>query len=85
MSLQVIILTFIYAANKWIKTFHIHSKIRTMLRKKLNVFTSRVYKEMAPGNRRLHLEHAWSVKANLKQNNANIFGDDLAGNLTTGQ
>ena len=56
-----------------------------MLRKKLNVFTSRVYKEMTPGNKRLHLEHAWSVKANLKQNNANIFGDDLAGNLTTGQ
>ena len=31
-SLQVIVLIFIYAVNKWIKTFHIHSKMRAMLR-----------------------------------------------------
>ena len=37
-----------------------------MLRKKLNVFTSQVHKEMTPGNERLHFEHVWSIKANLK-------------------
>ena len=56
-----------------------------MLRKKLNVFTSHVHKEMTPGNSRLHFEHVRSLKANLKQYNANIFGDGLARNPTTGR
>ena len=34
LSPQVTVLTFIYAVNKWIKTFHIHSKVRKMLQKK---------------------------------------------------
>ena len=53
-----------------------------MLRKKLNVFTSHAHSEMTPGNKRLHFEHARSLKANLK---VNIFGDGLAANLTTGR
>ena len=48
--------TDIYAVNKWIKTSHIHCKMRKMLRKKLKVFTSQVHKEMTPGNKRLHFE-----------------------------
>ena len=31
------------------KTSHIHRKVRTMLQKKLNVFTSQVHKEMTSG------------------------------------
>ena len=42
-SPQVIIMTFIYVVNKWIQTSHIHSKVRTTLRKKLDVFTSHVH------------------------------------------
>ena len=56
-----------------------------MLRKKLNVFTSHVHKVMTPGNSWLHFEHVRSRKANLKQYNANIFGDGLASNPTTGR
>ena len=52
-----------------------------MLRKKLNVFTSQVHKEMTPGNKRLHFEHARSLKAILKQYNINIFRDGPARNL----
>ena len=85
LSLQVIVLAFVYAVNKWIKTSHIHSKVGAMLRKKLNVFTSHAHSEMTPGNKRLHFEHARSLKANLKQYNVNIFGDGLAANLTTGR
>ena len=85
LSPQVIILTFIYAVNKWIKTSHIHSKVRTMLRKKLNVFNSQVHREMTPGNKRLHFEHAPILKAKFKQYNVNIFGDGPARNLTTGR
>ena len=59
------VLTFIYAVCKWIKSTPIHSKVRTMLWKKLNVFTSQVHKEMAPGNKRWRFEHARSLKANL--------------------
>ena len=77
--------TAIDAVNKWIKTSHIHSKIRTMLRKNLKVFTSQVHKEMTPGNKRLHFEHVRSLKAKLKQNNVNIFRGGPAGNLTTGR
>ena len=65
LSLQVIVLAFVYAVNKWIKTSHIHSKVGAMLRKKLNVFTSHAHSEMTPGNKRLHFEHARSLKANL--------------------
>ena len=57
--------TDIYAVSKWIKSTPIHSKVRTMLWKKLNVFTSQVHKEMAPGNKRWRFEHARSLKANL--------------------
>ena len=77
--------TAIYAVNKWIKTSHIHSKMRTMLRKSLKVFTSQVHKEMTPGNKRLHFEHVRSLKAELKQNNVNIFRGGPARNLTTGR
>ena len=59
--------------------------MRTMLRKKLNLFTSQVHKEMTPGNKRLHFEHVRSLKAKLKQNNVNIFRGGPAGNLTTGR
>ena len=40
---------------------------------------------MTPGNSWLHFEHVRSRKANLKQYNANIFGDGLASNPTTGR
>ena len=56
-----------------------------MLRKKLNVFTSQVHKEMRPGNKRLYFEDAWSLKANLKQYKFNSFGDGSARILTTGR
>ena len=67
--------------KKWIKASDIYSKVRTMLRKKLNVFTSQVHKEMIPGNKRLHFEHVWSIKAILKQYNINILRDGPARNL----
>ena len=44
-----------------------------MLRKKLNIFASQVYKEMTPGNKKLHFEHARSLKANLKQYDVNTL------------
>ena len=40
---------------------------------------------MTPGKKRLHFQHAWSLQANLKQYNVNIFGDGPARNLTTGR
>ena len=40
--------THIYSVNKWIKISHIHCKMRTMLGKKLKVFTLQVHKEMTP-------------------------------------
>ena len=55
-----------------------------MLRKKLNLFTSQVHKEMTPGNKRLHFEHAHNLKASFEQNNVNIFGDGPGRNLKTG-
>ena len=77
--------TDMYAVNKWIKkTSHIHSKMRTMLRRKLKVFTLQVHKEVTPGNKRLHFEHVRSLEAKLKQYNVSIFGDGSARNLTTG-
>ena len=56
-----------------------------MLWRKLSVFISQFHEEMTTGNKRLHFEHARSLKANLKQYNVNIFGDSLARNLTTGR
>ena len=40
---------------------------------------------MTPGNKRLHFEHVRSLKAELKQNNVNIFRGGPAINLTTGR
>ena len=65
-SPQVIVLIFVYAVCKWIKTLYFHSKVRTLLEKKLNVSISQIHKEMTLGNKRLHFEHAWSLKASLK-------------------
>ena len=44
LSPQVVVLMFIYAVSIWIKTSHIHSKVRIILSKKLNVFTSQAHK-----------------------------------------
>ena len=66
LSPQAIVLTFVYAVNKWIKTSHIHRKVRTMFQKKLNVFTSQAHREITPGNKMLHFDHARILKANLK-------------------
>ena len=85
LSHQIVIMTFIYAVNKWMKTSHIHSKVQTMLWKKLNLFTFQAHKEMTPGNKSLDFEHAHSLKVNLKQYNVNVFGDGPARNLTTGR
>ena len=84
-SPQVIVLTFIYVVNKWIKTSCIHRNVQTMLRKNLIVFIWQVHKEIAPGNKRLRFKRAWRLKANLKQYNVNIFGNGPARNLTTGR
>ena len=83
LSPQAKVITFIYAVSKWIKSSHIRRKVRTMLWKNLNVFSSQVHKEMRPGNKRLHFEHAGSLNVNLKQFNVNNFGDSSARNLST--
>ena len=57
--------TDIYPVNKWIKTSHIHSKMRTMLRKKLKVFTSQVHKEMTPVNKSCILSMFGALKLSL--------------------
>ena len=64
--------------------FHIHSKMRTILRKKIKVFTSQVFKEVT-GNKRLHFEHVRGLKAKLKEYNVNILEDGPARNLTIGR
>ena len=55
----------IYSVNKWIKTSHIHSKMRTMLRKKLKVFTLQFHKEMTPGRKGYILTMFGALKLNL--------------------
>ena len=82
---HLILLKFIYAVNKWIKTSYIHNKVPTILWNKLNVFTSQVLQKITPGNKGLHFEHAQSLKANLKQCNVNIFRNGSTRNLTTQQ
>ena len=65
-SPQVIVLIFVYAVCKWIRTLHFHSKVQTLLEKKLNVCISQIHKEITLGNKRLDFEHSWSLKASLK-------------------
>ena len=65
-------------------TFHIRSEMRTILRKKIKVFTSQVFKEVT-GNKSLHFEHVRGLKAKLKEYNVNILGDGPARNLTVGR
>ena len=58
--------------------------MRTILRKKIKVFTSQVFKEVT-GNKSLHFEYVRGLKAKLKEYNVNILGDGPARNLTIGR
>ena len=44
--------TDIHAVNRWIKTSHIHAKLRKTIKKHFRLFTSSVHEEMTPRNKK---------------------------------
>lgn len=77
--------TDLHAVNRWIKTSHQHAKLRKTVKKHFRLYTSSVHKEMAPRNKRRHLEHVQSLKKKLHEYNSDPFKPGPVTNIVTGK
>ena len=53
--------------NRWVKTIHIHSKLKDEFRKVLRIKTSSKHKELTAGGKKIHQKHVSSIKARIQQ------------------
>ena len=77
--------TNIHTVNRWIKTTHMHTKLRKAIKKNFRIITSSVHKEMTPKNKRTHHHHVQLLKQKLHDYNAEPFQSGPARNLVTGK
>ena len=75
----------IKAANRWIKTGHLHSKLRKIVKDKFRLVTSSSHKEMTPKNKIRHHDHVQNLKSQLDDYNADPFASGAARNVVTGK
>ena len=73
------------ALNRWIKTSHIHSKLRVAVKKEFRLYTSSTHKELTIRNKRRHLQHVQKLKRTLQDYGIDSFGTGPSQNLVTGK
>ena len=75
----------VQAVNTWIKTSHIHAKVRTELKNKIHLKTSSVHKESTTSGKNVFLNHVQSLKAKLLEYEMDPFQNRHARDLMTGK
>ena len=76
--------TDIQATNTWVKTTHIHAKLRVAFREKLHLKTSSVHKELTDSGKKRHKRNVDSLKLKLHSYQVNPFEEGHARTMTTG-
>ena len=73
------------AVNTWIKTTHIHAKLRKKFNDTIRLTTGSHHKETTQSEMKRHSQHVKNLKDQLKKYNNDPFGDGPAKQLTTGK
>ena len=73
------------AVNTWIKTTHIHAKVRKKFNDTVRLTTDSHHKETKQGEMKRHSQHVKKLKDLLKKYNTDPFGDGPAKQLTAGK
>ena len=71
------------AVNTWIKTTHIHTKLRKKFNDTIRLTTDSHHKEITQSEIKRHSQHVKNLKDQLKKYNNDTFGDGPAKQLTT--
>jgi hypothetical protein len=75
----------ITTVNTWVKTSHIHARVRTEFKKNINLCTSAVHKESTASAKELHVRHVSKLKQKLEDYQIDPFGSGAARHITTGK
>ena len=73
------------AVNTWIKTTHIHAKLRKKFNDTIRLTTDSHHKETTQSEMKRHSQHVKNLNDQLKKYNTNPFGDGPVKQLTTGR
>ena len=73
------------AVNTWIKTTHIHAKLRKKFNDTIRLTTDSHHKETTQSEMKRHSQHVKNLKDQLKKYNTDPFDDSPAKQLTTGK
>ena len=71
--------------NTWIKTTHIHAKLRKKFNDTIRLTTDSHHKETTQSEMKRHSRHVKNLKDQLNKYNTDPFGDGPAKQLTTGK
>lgn len=77
--------TNINAVNRWIKSSHMHTKLRKAVKKHFRIITSSGHKEMTYKSKWTHHQHVQALKQKLRDYNAEPFQSGPVRNLVTGK
>jgi hypothetical protein len=77
--------TDITTVNTWVKTSHIHARVRTEFKKNINLCTSAVHKESTASAKELHVRHVSKLKQKLEDYQIDPFGSGAALHITNGK
>jgi hypothetical protein len=77
--------TDITTVNTWVKTSHIHARVRTEFKKNINLCTSAVHKESTASAKELHVRHVSKLKQKLEDYQIDPFGSGAARHITNGK
>ena len=77
--------TDINKVNDWVRTAHIHAKLRYIFTKKTKLQTNSCYKECTPGARKFHVSKMKALKQQLRIYGCDPFAEVNARDITTGE
>ena len=69
--------------NDWVRTAHIHEKLRCIFTNKIKLHTNSCHKECTPGARKLHVSNVKALKQQLRIYGCDPFAEVNARDITT--
>ncbi len=73
------------AVSTWVRTIHIHCKLREAFRQRLLIKTLSIHKEMTPYGKKIHHQHVKMLQKQLSLYGVNPFSNGSQKFLTTGE